>query len=118
MSDLFGGAAGYYSRHRSPHGAAAIGCLAAAFGAGSTVLDLGCGPGTVAIPLAEPVAAVLAVDPDEDMLAEGRRLAEEARLGPRLPAFVAALREALARACPPDGWEERIRTEVLLARRP
>jgi SAM-dependent methyltransferase len=44
------------------------------FGADSTVLDLGCGPGTVAIPLAGRVRAVLAVDPDEEMLAEGRRL--------------------------------------------
>ncbi|NUW42873.1 class I SAM-dependent methyltransferase [Nonomuraea rhodomycinica] len=75
MTDLFGGAATYYARYRSDHGEQAIGHLARAFGPDGVVLDLGCGPGTVAIPLAGRVRAVLAVDPDEEMLAEGRRLA-------------------------------------------
>lgn len=75
MADLFGGAAPYYARYRFRHPEPAIEHLAAAFGADSTVLDLGCGPGTVAIPLAGRVREVLAVDPDEGMLAEGRRLA-------------------------------------------
>ncbi|MFE0148188.1 class I SAM-dependent methyltransferase [Nonomuraea sp. NPDC059007] len=74
MDDLFGGAAPYYARHRADHGDAAIDRLAAAFGARATVLDLGCGPGTVAIPLSEQVEGVLAVDPAEEMLAEGRKL--------------------------------------------
>src|SRR5262249_12368519 len=39
------------------------------------VLDLGCGPGTIAIPLSYTVAEVVAVDPDADMLAEARHLA-------------------------------------------
>ena len=39
------------------------------------VLDLGCGPGTIAIPLSSDVAEVVAVDPDADMIAEGQRLA-------------------------------------------
>ena len=39
------------------------------------MLDLGCGPGTIAIPLSRLGAEVTAVDPDENMLAEGRRLA-------------------------------------------
>jgi ubiquinone/menaquinone biosynthesis C-methylase UbiE len=38
-------------------------------------LDLGCGPGVIAIPLSYTVAEVVAVDPDADMIAEGRRLA-------------------------------------------
>ncbi|NUW39216.1 class I SAM-dependent methyltransferase [Nonomuraea rhodomycinica] len=76
MEDLFGGAAPYYARYRPAYGDAAIDHLAEAFGADSRVLDLGCGPGTIAIPLANRVRAVLAVDPAEEMLAEGRRLAE------------------------------------------
>ncbi|WP_219466681.1 class I SAM-dependent methyltransferase [Nonomuraea rhizosphaerae] len=75
MTNLFGGAAPYYAKYRPGHGDEAIACLAAEFGPDSRVLDLGCGPGTVAIPLAGAVREVIAVDPDEEMLAEGRRLA-------------------------------------------
>ncbi|WP_327590391.1 class I SAM-dependent methyltransferase [Nonomuraea sp. NBC_00507] len=75
MPDLFGGAAPYYARYRADYGEEAIKHLATTFGRDSSVLDLGCGPGTVAIPLARHVREVTAVDPDEEMLAEGRRLA-------------------------------------------
>ncbi|MGN9841759.1 class I SAM-dependent methyltransferase [Nonomuraea sp. H19] len=75
MTDLFGGAAPYYAQYRPGYGDAAIDHLATTFGRDSRVLDLGCGPGTVAIPLARRIRAVTAVDPDEEMLAEGRRLA-------------------------------------------
>jgi ubiquinone/menaquinone biosynthesis C-methylase UbiE len=78
MGDLFGGAAPYYAKYRTGHGDPAIEHLAMTFGADSTVLDLGCGPGTVAIPLARRVRRVLAADPDQGMLAEGRRLAGDA----------------------------------------
>ncbi|MEV4009620.1 methyltransferase domain-containing protein [Nonomuraea angiospora] len=77
MTDLFGGAAPYYAKYRSDHGDQAIGHLARTFGPDGTVLDLGCGPGTVAIPLAATVREVLAVDPDEGMLETGRALAAE-----------------------------------------
>jgi SAM-dependent methyltransferase len=77
MTDLFGGAAPYYARYRARYGDQAIEHLAATFGPDSSVLDLGCGPGTVAIPLARHVREVTAVDPDEEMLAEGRRLAAQ-----------------------------------------
>ncbi|MGH8967137.1 MAG: class I SAM-dependent methyltransferase, partial [Actinomycetes bacterium] len=42
-----------------------------------TVLDLGCGTGQLAIPLAAHVARVLAVDPEPAMLHEGARLAAD-----------------------------------------
>ncbi|NUP03761.1 MAG: class I SAM-dependent methyltransferase [Nonomuraea sp.] len=77
MKDLFGGAAPFYAKYRADHGDPAIDHLARTFGPDAVVLDLGCGPGTVAIPLARRVRAVLAVDPDEEMLAEGRRLAAD-----------------------------------------
>lgn len=40
------------------------------------MLDLGCGTGQLAIPLAARAASVIAVDPDGEMLAEGRKLAD------------------------------------------
>ncbi|WP_431911002.1 class I SAM-dependent methyltransferase [Nonomuraea jabiensis] len=79
MTDLFGGAAPYYAKYRSDHGDQAIEHLARTFGPDAIVLDLGCGPGTVAIPLARSVREVLAVDPDEGMLETGRELAAEVR---------------------------------------
>ncbi|MFC4012835.1 class I SAM-dependent methyltransferase [Nonomuraea purpurea] len=77
MEDLFGGAAPYYAKFRPGYGQAAIEHLAETLGADSRVLDLGCGPGTIAIPLSRRVKAVLAVDPAREMLAEGRRLVED-----------------------------------------
>ncbi len=74
MSGLFAGAAPYYARFRAGHGREAIEHLARALGADARVLDLGCGPGTVAIPLAPLVREVVAVDPDPEMLATGRGL--------------------------------------------
>ncbi|WP_020541900.1 class I SAM-dependent methyltransferase [Nonomuraea coxensis] len=74
MGSPFSGAAPHYARHRLDHGEEAVAHVAAVLGGDATVLDLGCGPGTVAIPLAPHVREVLAVDPDQEMLAEGRRL--------------------------------------------
>ncbi|MET8862610.1 hypothetical protein ABZW11_06595 [Nonomuraea sp. NPDC004580] len=48
MADLFGGAAPYYAKYRTRPPEPAVTHLAAEFGADSTVLDLGCGPGTLA----------------------------------------------------------------------
>ncbi|MGW0806144.1 class I SAM-dependent methyltransferase [Nonomuraea sp. NPDC002799] len=97
VEDPFGGAAPYYARYRPGYGQPAVEHLAETLGTDSLVLDLGCGPGTIAIPLARLVQAVLAVDPAQEMLAEGRRLAGDAAnimwlLGdsttlPALPAF-------------------------------
>ena len=73
----FAGTAPYYDRFRAPYAPAAIDFLVGRFNLGQTVraLDLGCGPGTLAIPLSRTVAQVVAVDPDAAMIAEGRRLA-------------------------------------------
>ena len=37
------------------------------------LLDLGCGPGTLTLPLAPHFAEVAAIDPDEGMIAEARK---------------------------------------------
>jgi len=81
--DLFAGAAEYYARYRVPYPPSAIAYIAESFALdrGCRALDLGCGPGTLAIPLGAIVGEVTAMDPDPGMLWTGRRLAKEAGVG-------------------------------------
>ncbi|MEU8378237.1 methyltransferase domain-containing protein [Streptosporangium sp. NPDC048865] len=74
-SELFAGAATYYARYRHGYGTEIIDYIADTLGLDdrTRVLDLGCGPGTLAIPLAGRAGEILAVDPSEEMLAEGAR---------------------------------------------
>jgi ubiquinone/menaquinone biosynthesis C-methylase UbiE len=76
-SSPFAGTAPYYDRFRAPYTRAAIDFIIERFSLsqGMRALDLGCGPGTIAIPLSYSVAEAIAVDPDADMIAEGQRLA-------------------------------------------
>jgi len=76
---LFEATASYYSRYRRGYPPEAIEALVRRFDLDSStgVLDLGCGTGQIAIPLAERGIPVIAVDPDVEMLAEGLR-AEQA----------------------------------------
>jgi SAM-dependent methyltransferase len=76
----FAGTAAYYDRFRAPYAPAAFDLIAETFslGADARALDLGCGPGSIAIPLSRRVAEVVAVDPDAEMIEEGRRLAASA----------------------------------------
>jgi SAM-dependent methyltransferase len=69
----FAEAAPYY-RFRAPYPPACFHYLRAACELDATrrVLDLGCGPGTLAIPLSRIAGEVVAVDPDSGMLAQGR----------------------------------------------
>ncbi|HEY6419690.1 MAG TPA: class I SAM-dependent methyltransferase [Candidatus Binataceae bacterium] len=74
------GAAEYYSRYRPPYPTALVTVLRAAFridGRGQ-LLDLGSGPGSVAIPVAHLFERVVAMDPETDMLREGRTVAGRA----------------------------------------
>ena len=73
----FDGTAAYYDRFRAPYAQAAIDFIVERYSLCKDVraLDLGCGPGTIAIPLSNTVGEVVAVDPHADMIAEGRRLA-------------------------------------------
>lgn len=63
------------------------------------MLDLGCGPGTLAIPLSHHAGEVVAVDRDPGMLAEARTLAAEA--GRTNIAFLEASAEELPRSLGP-----------------
>jgi SAM-dependent methyltransferase len=76
---LYAGTAEYYSRYRPPYPPTLLTGLRERFeldGRGR-LLDLGCGPGSVSIPLAHLFEEVLAVDPEPDMLAEAQRIAGE-----------------------------------------
>ncbi|MBZ9594072.1 class I SAM-dependent methyltransferase [Streptomyces erythrochromogenes] len=79
MSTPFASAAPYYARYRPPYPREFHDLLADRFvlDGSQTVLDLGAGPGTLALPLAPLADHVYAVDPEPAMLAEGTRLAEE-----------------------------------------
>jgi ubiquinone/menaquinone biosynthesis C-methylase UbiE len=75
----FRGTAPFY-RFRVPYPADVFAFLRAEFALdpGRRVLDLGCGPGTLSIPLSRLVAEVVALDIDAEMLAEGERQASHA----------------------------------------
>jgi ubiquinone/menaquinone biosynthesis C-methylase UbiE len=78
---LYQGSAAYYARGRLPYPpemAAALRDELALDGTGR-LIDLGCGPGSVALLLAPLFAEVVGVDPDGGMIAEAK--AEAARRG-------------------------------------
>lgn len=68
----FKSSAAYYARYRPGYPAELIGRLAEATGVTreSRVLDLGCGPGTIAIPMAAHAGEVVAIDREPEMIAE------------------------------------------------
>lgn len=72
----FLGTARYYSRYRPTYPASLYDFLIEEVfpPRRANILDLGCGPGTIALPLAERGVSVLAVDPEVEMLMEGLRL--------------------------------------------
>ena len=76
---LFAGAAAYYDRGRLPNAPGLADALENALrldGRGR-LLDVGCGPGTVTLPLARVFREVVGLDPDPGMIREARRLASE-----------------------------------------
>lgn len=72
----------YYARYRLDYPAGLIARVAARCGleAEDTVLDLGCGPGLLALAFARLDMRVVAIDPEPDMLAAGRAAAQDAGL--------------------------------------
>ncbi|GKQ37872.1 class I SAM-dependent methyltransferase [Streptomyces sp. A012304] len=80
-STLFQGSAAHYQRGRLPYAPGFTDTLATALGLDGRgrLLDVGCGPGIVSLPMARFFTEVVGVDPDPDMLAEAGRQA--ARLG-------------------------------------
>ena len=76
---IYEGTAWYYSRYRPVYPPSLVTILRENFRLDGTgrLLDLGCGPGPVAIPLAHLFDEVVAMDPDDAMRAEGARIARE-----------------------------------------
>jgi SAM-dependent methyltransferase len=77
---IYQGAAAHYRSGRPPYSDDLEAVLAAEVGLDGTgrLLDAGCGPGILAVRLAPLFADAVGLDPDRDMLAEGRRAAERA----------------------------------------
>ncbi|MGW1587760.1 class I SAM-dependent methyltransferase [Streptomyces sp. NPDC002386] len=74
---LFAGTAVHYERGRLPYAPALVPRLAEVLAPDGTgrLLDVGCGPGTLALPLSRLFAEVVGVDPDPGMIAEAARRA-------------------------------------------
>ena len=77
---IYRGTAAYYTRGRPPYARTLAATLAAELGldGGGSLLDVGCGPGVLAVELADRFSQVIGLDPDAEMLAEGARRAAEA----------------------------------------
>jgi ubiquinone/menaquinone biosynthesis C-methylase UbiE len=75
--NVFQGTAWYYARYRPAYPDEVINLLKDKFSidASSRILDLGCGTGQASLQLAPHVSQVIAVDPQEEMLGEGKRAA-------------------------------------------
>jgi len=94
---LFAGSAAYYERGRLPYAPGLADELADALkldGRGR-LLDVGCGPGTVALGLAHLFGEIVGVDPDGEMIAEARRAAAAAGVSHSAQRWVQARAEDL-----------------------
>ncbi|MEX0784242.1 MAG: class I SAM-dependent methyltransferase [Dehalococcoidia bacterium] len=76
---LFAGSAKYYDFGRLPYAPGLAEALAESLNLDGTgrLLDLGCGPGTIALKVAHFFEEVVGLDADRDMLAQAERLAAE-----------------------------------------
>lgn len=76
----YAGAEDHYAEHRPGYGEAALAYLADRFALDddSRVLDLGCGAGQLAVPMAAHAGEVLAMDPNPTMLERTRERARAA----------------------------------------
>ena len=79
---LYRGSAGFYDAGRIPYPPELVGAVRTEVPrlADSVVLDVGCGPGTLALLLAPSVREITGIDADADMVREARRLAQNGAL--------------------------------------
>ena len=76
--DIFRGTAWYYARFREGYPAEFFDLVRQKFdlSLGDKVLDLGCGTGQIAIPISSIVKEVVAMDPEPEMIEEGKNQAK------------------------------------------
>lgn len=76
---LYAGSAGFYSRGRVPYASALFDLLVTELQLDGSrrLLDLGCGPGSLTLPLASHALEAVGVDPDAGMLTEAARRARQ-----------------------------------------
>jgi len=77
--DAFAGTAEYYAKYRVPYPKALLDDLIERAGItlGARLLDIACGPGRVAIPLASAFESVVAVDLESEMIEVGKKVAND-----------------------------------------
>ena len=77
--DTFKSAAWYYARYRAEYPVVFFEMLKTKYELTThdRIMDLGCGTGQIAIPLSRMVKEVVAIDPEPQMLEEGKILAQE-----------------------------------------
>ncbi|MCE3035531.1 class I SAM-dependent methyltransferase [Streptomyces sp. CMSTAAHL-2] len=83
---LFAGVAEHYERGRLPYAPGLVPLLARELSADGRgrLLDVGCGPGTVTVPLAALFREAVGVDPDPGMIRAAERRATAAGVAPRI----------------------------------
>lgn len=79
-ASLFSGTAQYYERGRLPYAPGLAGAISRILPSGESgrFLDVGCGPGTLSLRLAEVFSSTVGIDPDPGMIAEARSCAAAA----------------------------------------
>ncbi|MFJ8942910.1 class I SAM-dependent methyltransferase [Streptomyces sp. NPDC102395] len=94
---LFSGSAVHYARGRLPYAPGLVDVLTEALGLDGRgrLLDVGCGPGTLALRLAHRFGEVVGVDPDGGMIAEAERAAAAAGVAAGKARWVRARAEQL-----------------------
>lgn len=77
--DTFKGTARYYARYRAAYPAVFFDMIKDKYNltVNDRLMDLGCGTGQIAIPISVIVKDVLAVDPEPEMLVEGKKVAQQ-----------------------------------------
>jgi ubiquinone/menaquinone biosynthesis C-methylase UbiE len=80
--NIFSGTAWFYARYRPDYPEQLISLLIEKFGLckKSRVLDLGCGTGQISLRISPFVFEVIAIDPQDEMLKEGKSLAQKRKI--------------------------------------